>query len=218
MIHGFVGPGQLHLALREDSEDQIEDALARQELVRGKRSLAKLAQWIGLVGFGTSLYTSSQVAALKKEFDNQDSEQRVVSQKLDFQSLRITNLTRYVNSYHELVLDTITRLSANTKKAAMETHGKSLLLTLETFKNEVKDFIIGLTSLMDGKLHPLLIEPSKLSRAYQDLVQRARRERLAPLNDDPSILFTCPTSTLASRENEDLIVIIHVPINTGLLN
>ena len=218
LIRGFVKPGQLHLALVEDSENQVEDALTRQQLTRRKRSFDKIAQWVGLAGFGASLYTTGQVAALRKELDNQSLERQMVSQKLEFQSLRISNLTRYVNSYHEVILEAITRLSANTKKAAMEIHGRSLQLTLEVFKNEIKDFIIGLTSLMEGKLHPLIIEPSKLSTAYQDLLEKARHEGLAPLNDDPSFLFNCPTSTLSSMETGDLIVIVHVPVNTGLLN
>ena len=91
-------------------------------------------------------------------------------------------------------------------------------LTLEVFKGEIKDFIIGLTALMDGKLHPLLVEPHKLSSAYVELVKKARQEGLAPLSEDPSILFNCPTSTMASLDNGDLSVIVHVPFNTGLLN
>ena len=71
LIRGFVRPGQLHLALREDSENQIEDSLTRQQLSRDKRSFDKIAQWIGLAGFGASLYTSNQVSTLKKQFDDQ---------------------------------------------------------------------------------------------------------------------------------------------------
>ena len=218
LMRGFVRPGQLHSAFLEDSENQIEDALTRLRLSREKRSLDTIVPWIGLAGFGTSLYTSGQVATLKNEFDNQSSAQHLISQKLEFQSLRISNLTRYIQSYHKQVLDTLTHLSAGTKKAAMELHGRSLQLTLEVFKNEVKDFIIGLNSLMEGRLHPLLIEPSKLYVAYQDLVNKAIQQGLTPLHEDPSILFTCPTSTLATTEIGDLIVIVHVPVNTGILN
>ena len=183
-----------------------------------KRSLTKLAPWVSLAGFGTSLYTSSQVSALKKEVDDQTSSQQLISQTLEFQSLRITNLTRFVHTYHEMVVDAIRKLSAGTKKAALETHGRFMQLTLEVFKGEIKDFIIGLTALMDGKLHPLLVEPHKLSFAYVELVNKARQEGLAPLSVDPSILFNCPTSTMASLDNGDLSIIAHVPFNTGLLN
>ena len=117
-----------------------------------------------------------------------------------------------------MVVDAISKLSAGTKKEALKTHGRSMQLTLEVFKGEIKDFIIRLTLLMEGKLHPLLVEPTKLSAAYKELLNKARQEGLAPLNEDPSILFNCPASTMASLDNGDLNIIVHVPFNTGLLN
>ena len=71
---------------------------------------------------------------------------------------------------------------------------------------------------MEGKLHPLLIEPSRLSSSYQDLIRKASQAGLTPLNEDPSILFICPTSTLASVNTGDLSVIVHVLLHSGLLN
>ena len=117
-----------------------------------------------------------------------------------------------------LITDAISQLSVGTKKAAMEIHGRSIHLTLEVYKNEIKDFIIGLTALMDGKLHPLMIEPGRLSTLYQDLIKRASQAGLTPIIEDPSILFACPTSTLSSATTGDLTVIIHVPMHSGLLH
>ena len=75
LIKGFVTPGQLHSALQEETENKIEDALTHRQVTREKRSLAKLAPWVSLAGFGTSLYTSSQVSTLKKEVEDQTSAQ-----------------------------------------------------------------------------------------------------------------------------------------------
>ena len=202
LISGFVKPGQLHLALEEDAENQIEDALTRQHLSRKKRSFSKVSQWLGITGFGSSLYTAGQVGALKKDMESQSESQQVIAQKIGLQSLRINNLTRYVQSYHGLITDAISQLSVGTKKAAMEIHGRSIQLTLEVYKNEIKDFIIGLTALMNGKLHPLMIEPSRLSTSYQDLIKRANQAGLTPIIEDPSILFNCSTSTLSSTATE----------------
>ena len=219
LIKGFVNPGQLHLALQEDTENKIEEVLTHRQSIKEKRSLAsKVSPWVGLAGFGTSLYTSSQVSALKKEVDAQTSTQQVISQQMAFQSLRINNLTQYIHSYNGMVADAISKLTTGTRKAALEIHGRSMQLTLEVFKGEIKDFILGLTSLMQGKLHPLLIEPKRLSVAYSELLDKAKQEGLAPLVDDPSILFNCPTSTMASLDNGDLNIIVHVPFNTGYLN
>ena len=158
------------------------------------------------------------MSALKKEVDEHTLTHQIISQQMESQSLRINNLTRYIHSYHGMVAEAISKLSTGTKKAALEIHGRSMQLTLEVFKGEIKDFIIGLTSLMQGKLNPLLIEPNKLAVAYTELVGKARQEGLAPLIDDPSVLFNCPTSTMASLDNGDLNVIVHVPFNTGLLD
>ena len=91
----------------------------------------------------------------------------------------------------------------------MEIRGRSML-TLKTFKNEIKDFIIRLTSLMEGRLHPLLIEPSQLSPSYKDLVRKAHQAGLAPLNDDPLILlhFFFTLEALKAKNLEDFIFFV----------
>ena len=69
-----------------------------------------------------------------------------------------------------------------------------------------------------GKLHPLLVEPTKLASSFRDLVEKASLSGLAPLKDDPSFLFSCPTSASVSEEADELTVIVHVPLQTGILD
>ena len=219
MIRGMVVPGALHLALEEDQVDLIEEALNRQQyLSREKRSLSTISQWMGLAGFGSSLYTAGQLNALKKDIDSVTSSHSTIAQTMKFQAVKINNLTRYIHDYHRVVLDAISQVSLGSKKAAMEIHGRSIQLTLETFTNEIRDLVIGLSTLTVGKLHPLLVEPTKLSASFRDLVEKAGLSGLAPLKEDPSFLFSCPTSALVSEEADELTVIVHVPLQTGNLD
>ena len=219
MIRGMMVPGTLHLALEEDDINQIEEALTRQQLLkREKRSFSTVSQWLGLAGFGSSLYTAGQLEALKRDIDSVSSSHNSIVQTVGFQAARISNLTRYIDDYHRVILNAISQVTLGSKKAAMEIHGRSIQLTLETFTNEIRDLIIGLSALNSGRLHPLLVEPHKLAASFRDLVQKASLSGLAPLKDDPSFLFSCPVSTLVSEGSNDLTIIVHIPFHTGLLD
>ena len=52
----------------------------------------------------------------------------------------------YMNS--DLVFDKISKLSSGTERVGMEGYGRSRQLALETFNNKIKNFIVGLNSLM----------------------------------------------------------------------
>ena len=146
MIKGMVVPGALHLAFEEDNLDLIEEALNRQQyLAREKRSLSTISQWMGLAGFGSSLYTAGQLNALKKDIDSISSSHTTIAQTIEFQAVRISNLTRYIHDYHRVILDAISQISMGSKKAAMEIHGRSIQLTLETFTNEIRDLVVGIS-------------------------------------------------------------------------
>ena len=62
----------------------------------------------------------------------------------------------------------------------------------------------------------MLINPDLLQSTYDDIVNKARAESLNPLWDDADTLFQSPTSVIGT-EDDDLLVIIHIPLYSGSL-
>ena len=140
MLKGFVSPGEMHLSIKEHSINLLEDALTRQQfLAREKKSTMKILQWMGLAGFGSLLYTAGQLTALKRDLESISTSQSTIAQTMDFQSLRTSNLANYIKAYHRLIIEAISQVSLGSKKVAMEIHGWSVQLALETFKGEIRD-------------------------------------------------------------------------------
>ena len=87
-------------------------------------------------------------------------------------------------------------------------------LVVQSFRFELSEFLQGLTTLMENRLSPLLVDPKSLTKTFTHLAATARKRGLIVLSEDPGILFQVPVSTLSDEQGK-VYAVAHLPLYSG---
>jgi hypothetical protein len=80
---------------------------------------------------------------------------------------------------------------------------------VETYTSELGLFVNGLFTLLNGGLHPKLVEMSKFGKLYHTFNTQARTKNLQLLFKEPSSIFQCDMSYEVTENVIDIYV--HIP-------
>ena len=215
ILYALVQHDQIKADVDEDEQDRVGSAL--NQLLNKRQLLAAVAGIMGLTSFGTSMYSIGQLKTLKDNIGEQGQKIEFLSHQIQEQDLRIYNITQATRRYVEDSVEAIGKVAEETKRLtivkALETLARTYLLN---FRMALTDLTIGITELMEGRLSPLLIDPHKLDKAYENLLAAAKKVGLEPVSLHTGIVFQTPVSVLG-KDDRQLVVMVHVPLNAGNL-
>ena len=169
-----------------------------------------------LAAFGMSLYNRKQLNQIVEAAKQTSEDTNIVAQMADKNTIRIDDVADYVNDMQEKLTLSLNRQAMLTKTSLT----KSLLSRLEyleaQFQIELNEYLTGITTLMDQRLSPFLIEPDALAQSYDKLLKLARQQNLNPLTEDSGIIFQSKVTTVVT-EHHKLYAIVHIPLYQGSL-
>jgi hypothetical protein len=178
---------------------------------RPKRQLfAGVSFLTGILSFGTSIYNRIEISRIHSELSNLEQGTKHIAKIIEEQDHAISTLTHSVNIIKQTVKLLLQEGSQQKEELLSLKRFVILSTLLTTHSAEISAWGRGLEALLEGRLHPTLVNHAKLQEALQSLSRAAGRHGLKPLHLDPSAIFKSDISYVATQENQ-IIVYVHLP-------
>ena len=190
---------------------------SREPLLRKRRSPSLwpgVLTATGLAAFGTSLYTRGQLSQIAQAAEANAQNNLVVAEQAEDNALRIREIYSFLEKQKQAMVKEMNKFRARQKNEVMKVLYSYFMMIETRFRLELRDYFEGIAALMNGRLSPKFIEPSKLKETYDSLLLKARASNLQPLSEDPGIIFQSTVTTIATSTNK-LKAIVHVPMYSG---
>lgn len=178
---------------------------------RHKRQLfAGVSFLTGILSFGTSIYNTVEISKLHSELSGLAKGTRHIAQVLQEQDHAIATLTHSVKTIQQTV-ELLLRDTNQQEEQLLTLKRFGIISTLlTTHAAEVSAWGRGLEALLQGQLHPTVVNHAKLQETLRSLSRAAKRHGLKPLHQDPSSIFKADISYVATQENQ-ITVYVHLP-------
>ena len=178
---------------------------------RPKRQLfAGVSLLTGILSFGTSIYNTVEISKLHSELSSLEQGTHHIAQILEEQDHAISTLTHSVSTLKQTVQLLLHETSQHKEDLLSLKRFGIISTLLTTHSAEISAWGRGLEALLQGSLHPTVVNQAKLQEAIQSLSRAAGRHGLKPLHQDPSAVFKADISYVATEEQQ-IIVYVHLP-------
>ena len=168
---------------------------------------------ISLGAFALNLFSRREIAQIYETAKSADRNSGYVVEMAEANSLRINNLTLYTEAMENALNTTVFTVSRLQDKQHKDTIRDEVEKLLRIFTSELHLFLMGVQSLQDGRLSPLLVNPDDIQEDFRDLITLSGSEGFQPVVDDVNLIYQAQTSTVGI--NGDLVCIVHVPLYSG---
>ena len=182
--------------------------------VRSGRSLETFEQ---LVTFALQIFSPSQLEKIVDYATRPlSNDVKVIAEAVAESSLTIANVTRHVQENRDYLLEVNRQNKQTSLDLKISSMRNVILLVQNNFRHECDNFAMGISTLIEGRLSPLLIDQEALKTSYQSIVKRAREQSLQPVSEQYGIIFSSKTSIVGTTDG-DLIAVTHIPLYSGSL-
>lgn len=178
---------------------------------RQKRQLfAGVSFLTGILSFGTSIYNTVEISKLHSELSGLEHGTKHIAKILEEQDQAITTLTNSVNTIKHTA-ELLLHETSQQKEELLTLKKFGILSTLlSSHLADISAWGRGLEALLEGRLHPTVVNHAKLREALQSLSRQAGHHGLKPLHQDASFIFKADVSYVAT-EAFQIIVYVHLP-------
>ena len=192
--------------------DRLRTTFFKQPENRPKRQLfAGLSFLTGILSFGTSIYNSIEISKIHSELSDVRQGTRHIAHTLEQQDHAISTLTSSVDSIKH-TSEFLLRTTGLQEKSILSLRQFGTLSTLlNTHNAEIAAWGRGIESLLHGRLHPTVVDHSKLTEALTSLTKAAAKHGLKPLHQEASSIFKADVSFVATQDHE-IFIYVHVPL------
>jgi hypothetical protein len=159
---------------------------------------------------GMSMYNTYEITQLKQDMATSRQERDQIIEIISKENTAIEALTTSlssVNSSIRIIGEEILQIENGIRFLSQFA---GVHTGVETYTSELGLFVNGLFTLLNGRLHPNLVDMSKLGKLYDNLNNQARAKNLQLLFKDPSSIFQCDISYVVTENVIDIYV--HVPM------
>ena len=174
--------------------------------IRGRRSIKPHAQ--KLTAFLRSLFTQEQLLAILQNPSFQEESAKMVK-KLAGNVLKVKDLLSFtsgVNKSFHMIMDN----QDSTKTTSLKAIQEPLQDMRNKFQVGITDFMLAVIQLMEGKVSPLLLNPTTFNNEFQIILKAIRHAKFEPFS--PSILSIYQSPVSVVHNNTNAYAIIHLPI------
>jgi hypothetical protein len=116
-----------------------------------------------------------------------------------------------VNKIKSATEFTLLKLAEDEKEIIALAQVMKIMAILNSMDAEIASWGRGLDSLQNGKLHPSLINAKVLKKAFQKIVEKARKEGMPPLHQELSSLYKCLVSYISTTDHI-IKMFVHIPL------
>ena len=178
------------------------------ERSRGRRAI-RLPSSRMITGFLKKLFSLAQYANL---VSSAISKNRVEDGKVFFAndtSLKVNALFNHMQLYKQRIKELAAKSNMTNQGMAQSIHVHVRPLT-NIFRASTQDFLIGLTSLLQGRLSPFLVNPDEIMHIFKNVQVQIQAYNKKTVSSEVMSLFYEKTSAVVY--NDTLFAIVHVPI------
>ena len=166
-----------------------------------------------LSAFGLSRFNNHKMQQIISSVNNQETNIQALAVKVNEDSLRIDKLRAAVNATYHL-------MTIRKKVDAQKKYYNRFIYEFNTlnvqFQLDFLEFYSGMIMLRQHRLSPLLINPTQLHTAFQELKDVLSEQQYLPIYDDPNLVFESEASVFSVKykatEESKFLIVVHVPI------
>ena len=207
----FIETIQHQFSLSTRTINRLHHAFFHDGSPRNKRQVfAGLSLGFGFLSLGMSIYNTYEISKLHNKLANMNIGFDHVVHVLEEQDHAISTLSHSINSIKSVIQIVLSDIKTENQEIDFI---KRIFITSNLLQNhnaEVSAWGRGLEALISGKLHPSLINTTKLESALNSIQTKASKLGLSQLFKEHSSVYKSAISYLATKENE-IFVYIHIP-------
>ena len=174
---------------------------------KGKRQKRQVAEILGLVSFGLSVFDLQQTLQLKSQLSQLENNNHLLASEIDQQGELIDDLSRHLGSIQKHLVEMNTWLNQEAWREGVRT----LVALMRSAVTRLRRWIVGLNTIMiHRKIDPLILSSDQLSSALSILKPKALEKGYELLADQ---LFELSHEHLSYLSQEgEIFIILHIPM------
>ena len=170
---------------------------------RRKRQLfLGIAMALGLVSVGTSIYTASEIHQLHGELMDLRTTVKHVAHLVDDEAHAINEIVSNMKTTATACKLLLTRVEADENHLTMVTNVLKLQTMIGNVNADLAGWGRGLEALLNGRLHPALVERKKIRNLTEAIEKEAKRAGRQTLHNGADMLFKAPVSFMATANGQ----------------
>ena len=178
---------------------------------RDKRQVAII---FGLLGLGTGIYNTIEIAALHDQVDNLAANQEVIVREVELHRRAINALGKAVDNIYATTARLIKDLQHREVDHIVQECVQNMEYATTMVVTQVDEMVIGLTHLMHNQLHPNFVDMDTVTREFKNIDKALGEVNMRLFNSHPGAVYHYPLSVF--RRGNELKYMLHIPISTHL--
>ena len=173
------------------------------------------------INFGTSLYSLGQIQRLNNEIEADHEATELVAVALQETDLKVNDIFEQMAANKKILTKLFSDIEKLNRENVLHSYLGGVQSLLLNFNLELDEYLSGVLHLTHNRLSSLLLKVAKVEETWQEIVSKAAKNNIRPINNDRNLIFNSQVSILAlpdpaSPHNiPEIIVIAHLPVVSG---